>query len=122
MVNPFVKYKGLEFFGVFEVTNNGNDDIGGNYTQTGAELLYRFGSTDQLYVGGRYNAVSGEATDGTATQEIDRLNLGFGWFMTQNMMLKGEYVTSSYDGAGFNGTKLQGAEFDGFMLEAVIGF
>lgn len=122
MINPFVKYQGLEFFGVFEVTNNGDDAVGGSYTHTGAELLYRFGDAEDIYVGGRYNAVSGEAADGAASQDINRLNLGFGWFMTNNMMLKAEYVTSTYDGDGFNGTKLQGAEFDGFMLEAVIGF
>lgn len=122
MINPFVKFQGLEFFGVFEVTNNGDSDVGGGYTQTGAEVLYRFGSSDQIYVGGRYNSVSGEASDVAETSEIDRLNLGLGWYMTQNMMLKAEYVSSSYDGAGFAGTKLQGAEFDGIMLEAVIGF
>ena len=122
MINPFVKYQGLEFFGVFEVTNNGNDAVGGSYTHTGAELLYRFGSNEQVYVGGRYNSVSGEEADGAPAQEIDRINLGLGWFMTQNMMLKAEYVTSSYEGDGFAGTKLQGAEFDGFMIEAVIGF
>lgn len=122
MINPFVKYNGLEFFGVYEVTNNGDDAVGGSYTHTGAELLYRFGAEEKVYLGGRYNAVSGEAADGAPSQDINRLNLGFGWYLMQNMMLKGEYVTSTYDGDGFAGTKLQGAEFNGFMLEAVIGF
>ncbi|MEQ8627678.1 hypothetical protein [Ekhidna sp.] len=121
MINPFVKFNGLEFFGVYENTSNG-DDTGGSYSQIGAELLYRFGDSERVFIGGRYNSVSGEAADGAATQDIKRTNLGFGWFMTRNVMMKGEYVTSKYDGDGFTGTKLQGAEFDGVVIEAVIQF
>ncbi|WP_424962331.1 hypothetical protein [Ekhidna sp.] len=121
MINPFVKFNGLEFFGVYENTSNG-DDAGGSYSQIGAELLYRFGESERVFLGGRYNSVSGEAADGAATQDIKRTNLGFGWFMTRNVMMKGEYVTSKYDGDGFTGTKLQGAEFDGVVIEAVIQF
>jgi hypothetical protein len=59
MINPFVKFKGLEFFGVFEFNNNGNDEVGGGYNQTGLEALYRFGGNEQFYLGGRYNSVTG---------------------------------------------------------------
>ncbi|MEQ8237673.1 MAG: hypothetical protein RIA69_00600 [Cyclobacteriaceae bacterium] len=122
MINPFVKYKGLEFFGVLEFANNGDDAVGGGYTQTGAELLYRFGADEQLFIGGRYNAVSGESSDVAQTIDITRTNIGGGWFLTKNILTKLEYVTSSYDGAGWNGTKFQGAEFNGIVIEAVIGF
>ncbi|WP_436517887.1 hypothetical protein [Ekhidna sp. To15] len=121
MFNPFVKYQGVEFFGVYEKTSNGAD-TGGSYSQIGAELIYRFGGRDQLYVGGRYNSLSGEAADGAATRDIKRTNLGFGWFMTTNVLMKTEYVTSKYEGDGFIGSKLQGAEFDGIVIEATIGF
>jgi hypothetical protein len=121
MINPFVKYQGIEFFGVYENTSN-SADTGGSYSQIGAELLYRFGGMDQLYIGGRYNSVTGEAADGAQSIDISRTNLGFGWFMTKNVLMKTEYVTSKYDGDGFVGTKLQGAEFDGIVIEAVIGF
>ncbi len=40
-INPFVKYAGLEFFGVFEFVTDGRD-TDGSYTQIGAEALYRF--------------------------------------------------------------------------------
>lgn len=121
-INPFVKYSGLEFFGVFEKTTNGDDAVGGNFTQLGAELLYRFGATEQLYVGGRYNSVTGEFADGLPSSDVNRLNLGFGWFMTQNIATKLEYVTHKYEGDGWNGTKFQGAKFDGIVIEATIGF
>ncbi len=119
-VNPFVKYQGLEFFGVYEVSSNGGD-VGGSFTQMGAELLYRFGKNENLYVGGRYNTVKGEKDDTAETQEISRINIGGGWFLTNNVLTKIEYVTSSYDGAGSTGM-YQGAEFKGFVIEAVISF
>lgn len=122
--NPFVKYKGLEVFGVMEFTNNGDDSAGaaGKYNQLGLEGLYRFGMNEQWYVGGRYNTVSGNQTDAAADRDISRLNLGGGWFMTNNVLLKVEYVTSEYSGAGWNGSKYQDGKFNGMMLEAVIGF
>lgn len=120
-INPFVKFQGVEFFGVFEMVNNGAD-AGGGFTQIGAELIYRLGATEDFYVGGRYNTVSGEQVDGAQTLEIDRINFGGGWFLTDNVVTKLEYVKQTYGGAGYDGTLYQGAEFSGIMLEAVISF
>jgi len=121
-INPFVKFQGLEFFGVFEVVNNGDDVIGGGYTQLGAEAIYRFGGSEQLYIGGRYNAVNGESSDVTPSVDINRLNIGGGWYLTKNILTKIEYVSQKYDGDGFNGSKFQGANFDGIVIEAAISF
>lgn len=121
-INPFVKFKGMEVFGVFETVANGDDAVGGSFTQLGAEALYRFGSEEQMYIGGRFNSVSGEASDAASTREIQRINLGGGWFMTKNVLAKLEYVKQTYDGAGWDGSLYQGAEFDGIMIEATIGF
>jgi len=134
-INPFVKFGGLEFFGVFEQTmgNNGEDNReDGKFTQIGAELLYRFGSWDQFYVGGRYNSVSGHGDyakggDEPDTKKIDRINFGGGWFMTKNTLVKVEYVKQQYNenfanpwtGAPSNITE---GQFSGIVLEAVIGF
>ncbi|WP_420385956.1 hypothetical protein [Roseivirga sp.] len=121
-INPFVKFKGLEFFGVFEFVNNGNDAVGGGFTQLGFEGLYRFGAAEQWYLGGRYNSVSGEVSDAAATSDISRLNLGGGWFMTNNVLMKLEYVNQEYSGDGFANTRFQDGKFNGIVLEAVIGF
>ena len=91
-VNPFINYKGLEFFGIYEVASNSDDQGGGAFTQLAGELLYRFGNTEQFYLGGRYNTVSGEMVENALTQEINRLNIGGGWYMTKNVMAKLEYV------------------------------
>ena len=134
--NPFVKFNGLEFFGIYEVNTgskvDGNEE--GEFTQLGAELLYRFGSWEQFYVGGRYNSVSGNG-DYTAggtqpnTQEIDRTNIGAGWFMTKNILMKLEYVKQSYNSDAsawspnaWTPATLSGAEMNGFVVEAVISF
>lgn len=121
-INPFVKLKGLEFFGVFEVTSNGDDVVGGSFTQTGAELLYRFGTNERAYLGGRFNNVSGEISDVASTRDVQRINIGGGLFLTDNVLAKVEYVKQTYDGTGWSGTKFQGADFNGIMIEATIGF
>lgn len=121
-VNPFIKFKGLEFFGIYEVASNSDDQGGGAFTQLAGELLYRFGNTEQFYLGGRYNTVSGEMVENALTQEINRLNIGGGWYMTKNVMAKLEYVNQKYEGEGWTATKYNGGEFDGINIEAVISF
>jgi len=122
MINPFLKYGGLEFYGVFENTSGKikSADDRRTFNQYGAELLYRFGTDEDVYLGGRYNLVDGEMTSGDI--EIDRFNIGGGWFLTKNVLAKLEYVTQSYDGEGYDGGPFEGAEFDGVMIEAVISF
>ncbi len=120
-INPFVKFQGLEFFGVFEVASSGAD-AGGSFTQLGAEVLYRLGETEDFYVGGRFNSVSGEFTDATPTYEVDRINFGAGWFLTDNVLAKLEYVSQNYGGDFTTGSFLQDGEFNGMMFEAVIAF
>ncbi len=117
MVNPFVKFSGIEFFGLFEMTSdNGGSDA--SFTHLGAELLYRFGATENFYLGGRFNTVTGDDTD----QEVSRINVGGGWFLTNNILTKLEFVNQTYSGSGFDGSIAQGAEFSGLVLEAVIAF
>lgn len=121
-ITPFVKFKGLEFFGVYEMSKNGNSDVGGSYTQLGAEALYRFGGQEQFYAGGRFNSVTGNKTDDADDEEITRFNIGGGWFLTKNVMAKLEYVNQTYGGDAYNGTIYEDAEFSGIVLEATIAF
>lgn len=124
MINPFVKYKGLEFFGMYERSagkNRATDVEERVFNQYGAELLYRFGTTENFYVGGRYNLVTGELVGTMEEIDITRFNLGGGWFMTKNILAKVEYVSQKYD--GFPGESiLNEGKFDGLMVEAVISF
>lgn len=122
MVNPFLKYGGLEFFGTYErATGKATAEPDERtFNQYAGELIYRFGNEENFYLGGRYNLVDGELTAGRNV-DITRYNLAGGWFMTKNILAKLEYVNQEYN--GFAPTDIRnGGGFNGLMFEAVISF
>jgi hypothetical protein len=128
MINPFVKFKGFEFFGAFETSSGqiSTEAETRTYTQVYAELVYRFGQEENFYVGGRFNSVDGQLPnfnpDVNPTEvSVSRVAFAAGWFMTKNVMMKAEYVTQSYDGYADDNI-LKDGHFDGLVLEAVISF
>lgn len=122
MINPFLKFGGLEFFGTYEnATGKRNAEASNrSWTQYAGELIYRFGNDENFYVGGRYNQVSGEQMGGNDV-EISRYNLAAGWFMTKNILAKVEYVNQEHDNY-LPDSILHEGKFNGLMLEAVISF
>ena len=122
MFNAFLRAGGLEFFGTYEIASgrSATERETRNMNQFAAELLYRFGSTEDFYFGGRYNTVSADDPSGEEIS-INRFQLGGGWFVTQNLLIKGEYVNQQYKDFP-TGSQLDGGEFNGFMIEAVVGF
>ncbi len=122
MINPFVKYQGLEFFGTYERASGKADAEPDtrSFNQYAAEVIYRFGNNENLYVGGRYNYVDGEMMGGTDV-DITRFNLAAGWFMTKNILAKFEYVNQKYGGFPVSDIR-NGGKFDGVVFEAVISF
>lgn len=130
MFNPFVKYKGLEFFGTLEFTEGGNkkgDDASRSVNQYAGDVVYRFGTNERFYVGGRYNVVSGKLSNADVSKvSVNRFETSAGWFMTKNILAKLAYTTQSYnDYTQFNSTSLNdlyGGSFNGLMFEAVIAF
>jgi hypothetical protein len=122
MINPFVKYGGLEVFGTIELTSGRSlaETDRRNTEQYAGEVIYRFGPQEKVYVGGRYNTVSSELASGDDIS-INRFQLGAGWFMTKNVLMKAEYVNQKYNDYAA-GDILEDAKFDGLMLEAVISF
>ncbi|MAU16805.1 MAG: hypothetical protein CMH46_14855 [Muricauda sp.] len=122
MINPFVKYKGLEFFGTFETASGKTDAETDDRTATqlAGELVYRFGSNENFYVGTRYNTVNSDDPSGSEVT-IDRFQLGAGAFLTKNILTKIEYVNQQYD--GYDNTSIfHDGEFKGVLLEAIISF
>ncbi len=140
-INSFVKFKGLEFFGVFEVASGNNltfmpdkngyefmDENERTTTQLGGELIYRFLKREQLYIGAKYNQINGELSQNYkdsngdfVESSIDRLQFAAGWFATKNLLLKAEYVTQEYKDIPTT-DKFYGGEFSGFVVEAVVAF
>lgn len=122
MINPFVKYGGLEFFGTVEMAKGKASYETDDRTtmQYAGELIYRFGADENIYVGGRYNLVDAEDISGEDVT-IDRFQVAAGWFMTRNILLKAEYVVQNYNDFGATSIYNEG-KFDGAMVEAVISF
>lgn len=122
MFNPFLKYKGLEFFGTIELSKGraANETDNRSTTQLAGEVIYRFGQTENFYIGGRYNTVSSELAGGLDV-DINRLQFAAGWFLTKNILAKVEYVSQSYDGYPSTNILYDG-KFHGLMAEAVISF
>lgn len=130
MVNPFIKYKGLEFFGTLEFTSGGDfkgTDATRKVNQYVGDLVYRFGDKERFYIGGKYNLVDGKLSNASAESiQINRFEGAAGWFMTKNILAKLEYVDQNYKNfSQFNGATpndLFGGSFKGLMFEAVITF
>jgi hypothetical protein len=130
MVNPFVKYKGLEFFGTLEMAQGGDKkgvDTARKVDQYTADVVYRFGTDDKFYLGTRYNVVSGKLANADLEKvTVTRLETSLGWFMTKNILAKVAYTTQNYKGytqyVGNSLNDLYGGKFDGLLFESVITF
>jgi hypothetical protein len=123
MVNGFVKVYGFEVFATYESSKGRTktETVDRKATQTAIEGVYRFGKNENLFLGARYNAVkaglAGIANDVT----VKRTSFAGGWFMTKNVLLKGEYVIQKYvdfPAADYRST----GKFNGYVIEAVVGF
>ncbi|MCK5443384.1 MAG: hypothetical protein KAJ23_15980 [Maribacter sp.] len=72
---------------------------------------------------GRYSKV--EQTEGSQEgANVDRIQSGLGYNLTNNVKLKAEYVTRNYNDftyPGF-GTNFVGAKFNGLVIEASVSF
>ncbi|MDR5591924.1 hypothetical protein [Christiangramia sp. SM2212] len=122
MINPFLKYGGLEFFGIYErakgkASSEASERTWNHYA---GELIYRFGEEEDLYLGGRYSLAEGELQSGDDV-DINRFQLGAGWFMTKNILMKLEYVNQKYNDYPVTDIHNDG-KFNGFMVEAAISF
>jgi hypothetical protein len=124
MINPFVKYKGLEFFATYENTQGRSitEKTMRQVTQYAADIIYRFPKNkENFWLGFRYNTVTG-AVKGIANDiSINREVGSIGWFLTKNIMLKAEYVNQVYQNYPTNNI-LNGGQFNGAMIEASIAF
>lgn len=122
VVNPFVKYRGAEFFGNVETMTGAaaNEASRRTLRQLVGEGLYRF-ADDKLYVGGRYNLVKGELAGMPNDITVRRTQFGGGWFVTPNVLSKLEFVQQRY--LDFPSTDIRnGGKFQGFMVEGVVAF
>ncbi len=124
MVNLFLKYKGLEFFGTFENAQGRTiaEKTTRQATQYAADVVYRFpANKENFWIGARYNSVTAEMAGNTNDITINRAVGSAGWFVTRNIILKAEYVNQVYLNYAVTNI-LNGGQFSGTMVEASIGF
>ncbi|MCY7379483.1 MAG: hypothetical protein LH467_09135 [Gemmatimonadaceae bacterium] len=122
VVNPFVKYRGAEFFGNVETMTGAaaNEPKRRTLRQHVGEGLYRF-ADDKLYLGGRYNVVKGQLAGIPNDITVRRTQMGGGWFVTPNVLSKIEFVQQRY--LDFPTTDIRnGGKFKGFVVEGVVAF
>ena len=123
MLNAFVKIKGLEIFGTLESakgrTKNEVDDR--KMTQTVIEGVYRFGKEENIFIGAKYNTVKVRLAGFTDDVKVNRTSFAAGWFLTKNVLLKGEIVTQKYLDFPSSDYRSLG-KFNGYVIEAIVGF
>jgi hypothetical protein len=122
-MNPFLKFHGLEFFGVIEraegkASTEATERI---WKQYAVDTVYRFLPDEKLFVGARYNKAHGELAGIAGDVGANRWQFGGGWFITANVLAKAEYVNQKYVGFPVGNIK-NGGQFKGFMLEGVVAF
>ena len=125
-INPFVQIGDLELFGVAELARGrtqqevtADGDIR-EVRQYAGDVVYRL-LDGRVYAAARYNVVDGELMTAASSQTVDRWSLGAGWFVTPNVLLKGEYVRQTFD--GWDSSRiLSGGRFDGLVVQGAVTF
>jgi len=123
MLNGFFKIRGLELFGTYENAKGRSktETTNRSMNQYAADIIYRFGIRENLFAGVRYNKVEGKLANIVNDVKVDRLAIAGGWFVTKNVLMKGEYVIQNYNSFPSSDYRSSG-KFNGYVIEAVVGF
>lgn len=122
-LNPFVKLGGLELFGVAEKARGRSfaETAEREWNQRAGDMVYRFLKNDALFIGGRLNTANGTLAGMQNKVSIRRSQVSAGWFITPNLLLKGEYVKSRYN--NFPSSDIRsGGMFKGYVIEGAVSF
>ncbi|MES2681254.1 MAG: hypothetical protein V4635_15270 [Bacteroidota bacterium] len=124
MINPFIKFRGFELFGAYEMAQGRviTEKKMRTATQYAVDLIYRFPKgKENFWIGARYNSVTTKLALNANDVTIDRAVASVGWFVTKNIALKAEYMQQQYQ--NFAATDIRsGGKFDGMMIQATVGF
>jgi hypothetical protein len=123
VVNPFVKFRGAELFGVVERSKGKaiTETTEREWTQFAVDAVYRFLPKDAAYVGARYNRAEGTLVGITNDVGAERWQVSAGWFVIPGVLAKVEYVNQTY--FGYPAANIRnGGRFNGLMAEGVIAF
>ena len=123
VVNPFVKFRGAEVFGVVERAKGkaAAEATEREWTQYAVDAVYRFLPRDAAFVGARYNRAEGTLAGISGDVGAERWQIGAGWFVIPGVLAKVEYVNQKF--FGYPTTNIRnGGRFNGLMAEGVVAF
>jgi hypothetical protein len=122
-MNPFVKFRGLELFGVVERSEGraATETSERVWKQYALDTVYRFLPDEKMFAGIRYNKAEGALVGIAGNVGAERWEAGGGWFITPSVLAKAEYVNQTYNGYPVSNIK-SGGKFNGIMLEGVVAF
>ena len=117
-----MKFHGLEWFTTYESSKGRSrtELVERNADQIATDLVYRFGSNENFWVGGRFNSVTSQMIN-SADVTLERMAFSGGWFVTKNIMAKAEYVNQDYKDFATSDIR-NGGNFHGLVLEGVVSF
>jgi hypothetical protein len=121
-LNPFIQFRGFELFGVVEQATgrSAGETEDRTWNQYAVDGVYRF-LDNRLFAGARYNTVGGPLQGSGVEVNVDRVQIGGGWFITPNLLMKGEWVSQNY--RDFPTADIRhGGNFRGFVMEGVVAF
>jgi hypothetical protein len=122
-VNPFVKFRAAEVFGVIErAKGKANAElVEREWKQYAVDAIYRFLPGEKAYVGARYNRANGMLVGIADEVGANRWQASAGWFIIPGLLAKVEYVDQQFTGYPPANIK-NGGRFKGFMAEGVVAF
>lgn len=123
MFNTFLKVEGFELFGTYEATQGRTKAETADRTanQFAIEGVYRFGKSENLFIGAKYNTVTARLAGFANDVKVDRTAFSGGWFLTKNILMKAEIVNQKY--IDFPATDYRSTgKFWGYVIEAIVGF
>jgi hypothetical protein len=122
-LNPFVKFRGLELFGVVERAEGRAlvEATERTWNHYAIDTVYRFLADEKMFVGIRYNRAEGPLAGIAGDVGAKRWQFAGGWFITPGLLAKIEYVDQKYFGWPEANIK-NGGRFKGLMAEGVVAF
>ncbi len=122
-LNPFVKFGGLEVFGVIERAEGRTSAelAKRTWNQYAVDTVYRFGPSEEMYAALRYNKAEGALAGINGDVGARRWQVAGGWYLTPMILAKLEYVNQEYLNYPAGNIK-NGGRFKGIMLEGVVAF
>jgi hypothetical protein len=122
-LNGFFKLIGFEIFSTYEIAHgrSASEESARCIKQIACDWIYRFGINEEFFIGSRYNSVTARLLGFDKDIEIDRVVMCAGYFLSKNLLLKGEAVDQRYK--FFPGSDYRNdGKFTGFMIQAIVGF